>query len=117
MDRELERRGHKFCRYADDYNIYVRSKRSAERVMYSVSKFIEDELKLKVNETKSAIGNPSQRKFLGFSFYSKERSMMEIRTHPKPIERIKDKVRKLTSRSNAMSMEQRIVKPNGLITG
>lgn len=117
LDKELERRGHKFCRYADDCNIYVRSKRSAERVMDSVSKFIENELKLKVNETKSAIGSPKQRKFLGFSFYNRERSQMGIRTHQKSIESIKDKVRKLTNRSNAMNLEQRIVKLNSLITG
>jgi len=64
LDKELERRGHRFCRYADDCNIYVRSKRSAERVMSSISKFIEEELQLKVNQTKSEVGSPKQRKFL-----------------------------------------------------
>lgn len=117
LDKELERRAHRFCRYADDCNIYVRSKRSAERVMSGISQFIEDGLKLKVNKTKSEVGSPRQRKFLGFSFYSKEQSNVGVRIHPKSVERVKEKVRKLTSRSNAMSMEQRIKKLSGLITG
>lgn len=117
LDKGLERRGHRFCRYADDCNIYVRSKRSAERVMSGISRFIEDELKLKVNKTKSEVGSPKQRKFLGFSFYSKEKSRVGVRIHPKLVERVKEKVRDLTSRSNAMSMEQRIKKLTSLITG
>lgn len=117
LDKELERRGHRFCRYADDCNIYVRSKRSAERVMCGISQFIEEELKLKVNKTKSEVGSPKQRKFLGFSFYSKEKSKVGVRIHPKSVERLKEKVRKLTSRSNAMSMDQRIKKLSSLITG
>ena len=116
LDRELERRGHRFCRYADDCNIYVRSKRSAERVMSSISKFIEEELMLKVNQTKSEVGSPKQRKFLGFSFYQNKK-LVAVRIHQKSLARIKDKVRKLTSRGNAMSMEQRIVKLSHLITG
>ena len=68
LDRELERRGHRFVRYADDCNIYVRSQRAGERVMKSVSQFITKKLKLKVNEQKSAVARPSKRKFLGFSF-------------------------------------------------
>jgi group II intron reverse transcriptase/maturase len=117
LDKELERRGHRFCRYADDCNIYVRSKRSAERVMLSIREFIEGELKLKVNEAKSEVGSPKQRKFLGFSFYSKEKSQVGVRIHPKSVKRVKEKVRKLTDRSNAMSMEQRIKKLSSLITG
>lgn len=116
LDKELERRGHRFCRYADDSNIYVRSKRSAERVMSGISKFIEGELKLKVNEAKSEVGSPKQRKFLGFSFYQKKKEVA-VRIHEKSLTRIKDKVRKLTSRSNAMSMEKRIAKLSNLITG
>jgi group II intron reverse transcriptase/maturase len=69
LDRELERRGHRFVRYADDCNIYVKSKRSAERVLASTQKYIERRLRLKVNEGKSAVGLATQRKFLGFSFY------------------------------------------------
>jgi RNA-directed DNA polymerase len=117
LDKELQRRGHRFCRYADDCNIYVRSKRSAERVMAGISEFIERELKLKVNKAKSEVGSPKQRKFLGFSFYSKEKSITGVRIHPKSVARVKEKVRKLTSRSTAMSMLQRIEKLSSLITG
>lgn len=117
LDKELEGRGHRFCRYADDCNIYVRSKRSAERVMSGISQFIEEKLKLKVNKTKSEVGSPKQRKFLGFSFYSKEKSKVGVRIHPKSLDRVKEKVRKFTSRSNAMSMEQRIKKLSSLIIG
>ncbi len=117
LDKELERRGHRFCRYADDCNIYVRSKRSAERVMSGISEFIEESLLLKVNKTKSDVGSPKRRKFLGFSFYTKAKSQTGVRIHPKSVERIKEKVRKLTSRSNGMSMEQRITKLSRLITG
>lgn len=116
LDKELERRGHRFCRYADDCNIYVRSKRSAERVMSGISKFIEEELQLKVNQNKSEVGSPKERKFLGFSFYQKK-GEVAVRIHEKSILRIKEKVRKLTSRSNAMSMEQRITKLSRLVTG
>lgn len=117
LDKELERRGHCFCRYADDCNIYVRSKRSAERVMLSISRFIEDELLLKVNKTKSEVGSPKQRKFLGFSFYSKEKSVTGVRIHPKSLAKVKEKVRQLTSRSKPMSIAQRIEKLSRLITG
>src|SRR5207249_3628006 len=68
LDRELERRGHRFVRYADDCNIYVRSERAGQRVMKSITQFITQKLKLKVNESKSAVARPQERKFLGFSF-------------------------------------------------
>ena len=68
LDRELERRGHRFVRYADDANIYVRSERAGQRVMESITRFITQNLKLKVNEAKSAVARPQERKFLGFSF-------------------------------------------------
>jgi RNA-directed DNA polymerase len=67
LDKELTRRGLRFCRYADDCNIYVRSRRAGERVMASVSRFLTNKLKLKVNEAKSAVARPEERKFLGFS--------------------------------------------------
>ena len=116
LDKELERRGHCFCRYADDCNIYVRSKRSAERVMSSISRFIEEELILKVNQQKSEVGSPKQRKFLGFSFYQNKK-VVAVRIHEKSLIRIKEKVRKLTSRSKSMSMEERISKLSHLIVG
>ena len=68
LDRELEQRGHRFVRYADDCNIYVRSERAGQRVMESITRFITQKLKLKVNEAKSAVARPQERKFLGFSF-------------------------------------------------
>ena len=68
LDRELERRGHRYLRYADDCNIYVRSQRAGQRVMEGITRFITNKLKLKVNETKSAVARPQERKFLGFSF-------------------------------------------------
>src|SRR5438046_4467910 len=70
LDRELKRRGHRYVRYADDSNIYVRSERAGQRVMESVKRFITKKLKLKVNESKSAVAKPQERKFLGFSFTS-----------------------------------------------
>lgn len=116
LDKELERRGHKFCRYADDCNIYVKSKKAGQRVMESVTRYIEQELKLKVNKNKSAVDRPSKRKFLGFSFYIKGGEVRNF-IHKKPIERFKDKVRAITSRSNGRSMEWRKEKLNQLITG
>ena len=77
LDKELEERNHKFCRYADDNQLYVKTRKAAERVMKSITKFIEDKLKLKVNKKKSAIGRPWERKFLGFSFYTKQEEIRE----------------------------------------
>ena len=68
LDKELEKRGHRFCRYADDCNIYVQSRRAGERVMASVRRYLTDRMKLQVNEAKSAVDRPWKRKFLGFSF-------------------------------------------------
>jgi RNA-directed DNA polymerase len=116
LDKELEERGHRFCRYADDCNIYVKSMKAGSRVMASVSHFIEKRLKLKVNQDKSAVDYPSQRKFLGFSFYHLK-GEARIRVHAKALKRIKVKLKKLTGRSNSMNMEARIVKLNQIIQG
>jgi len=104
FDRELERRGLRFARYADDSNIYVRSRRAGERVMGSISRFITTKLKLKVNEQKSAVAEPWQRKFLGFSFtrFGPPRR----RLAPKTVERFKQRVRKLTCRTRGVSTER-----------
>lgn len=91
LDKELERRGHTFCRYADDCNIYVSSQRAGQRVMDSISRFLKGTLKLKVNPTKSAVERPWKRKFLGFSL-SLER-MSRIRVAPESVRRFRDKVR------------------------
>jgi len=116
LDKELEKRGHKFCRYADDCNIYVRSRKAGERVMENITNYIEKVLKLKVNRNKSAVDKPSRRKFLGFSFYTREGKARNF-IHKKPISRFKARVKEITSRSNAMSMEMRKEKLNQLIRG
>lgn len=104
FDRLLESRGHKFVRYADDCNIYVKSRRAAERVMANCVKFLEGKLKLKVNQKKSQVGSPLKLKFLGFSMY-KIGGKTGIRPHSKSIKRFKDKIRELTSRKQARSIE------------
>ena len=104
FDRMLESRGHKFVRYADDCNIYVKSRRAAERVMANCTKFLEGKLKLKVNRKKSQVGSPLRLKFLGFSMY-KTGKKAGIRPHGKSIKRFKDKIRELTSRKQARSVE------------
>jgi RNA-directed DNA polymerase len=104
LDRELERRQHRFVRYADDCNIYVASERAGKRVMQSVTGFIRRRLKLKVNETKSAVARPQERKFLGFSFtYGAE---PKRRIAPKALLRCKQRVRELTRRTRGISLEQ-----------
>jgi len=91
LDKEIEGRGHKFCRYADDSNIYVRSEQAAQRVLENVTQWLEQELRLRVNEGKTGIGKVWERKFLGFQLNAK----MEIAIAPKSVERFKDKVREL----------------------
>ena len=100
FDRMLESRGHKFVRYADDCNIYVKSQRAAERVMTSCTKYLENKLKLKVNQEKSKAGSPLRLKFLGFSLFKTGKGM-GIRPHAKSIEKFKNKIRQLTSRKQA----------------
>ena len=100
FDQMLESRGHKFVRYADDCNIYVKSQRAAERVMTSCTKYLENKLKLKVNQEKSKVGSPLRLKFLGFSLY-KIGKRTGIRPHGKPIEKFKKKIKQLTSRKQA----------------
>jgi group II intron reverse transcriptase/maturase len=116
LDSELTKRGLKFCRYADDINIYVKSQKAANRVMGSITKFIEDKLKLKVNKEKSIVDRPWKLKFLGFSFYHKKEGT-GIRIHPKSVRKFKQKLRQITGRSNAMSMVYRMLKLKKLITG
>ena len=104
FDRELERRGLRFARYADDSNIYVRSRRAGERVMASITRFITTKLKLKVNEQKSAVARPWERKFLGFSFTWDREPRRRIA--PKAVLRFKAKVRELTRRTRGVSVEK-----------
>ncbi|ACO32387.1 MULTISPECIES: group II intron reverse transcriptase/maturase [Acidobacterium] len=103
LDRELERRGHRHVRYADDCNIYVRSERAGQRVMRSITLFITQRLKLRVNETKSAVARPQERKFLGFSFTDGPEIKRAIA--PKALERFKDKIREITRQAKGVSIE------------
>lgn len=102
LDRELERRGHRFVRYADDNNIYVSSERAGLRVKASITRFLEQRLKLKVNEAKSAVARPWERKFLGFSFTRAEQPKRRIA--PQAIARFKQRVRELTRRNQGRSL-------------
>jgi RNA-directed DNA polymerase len=106
LDQELERRGHRYLRYADDCNIYVRSQRAGQRVMESITRFITQKLKLKVNETKSAVARPQERKFLGFSFSTGPEIKRMIA--PKALERFKHRIRDTTRRAKGVSMETTI---------
>ncbi len=106
LDRELERRGHRFVRYADDSNIYVRSQRAGQRVMKSVTQFITQKLKLKVNETKSAVARPQERKFLGFSFTASPEAKRVIA--PQALDRFKQRIREITRRAKGVSMKTTI---------
>jgi len=115
LDKELELRGHRFVRYADDCNIYVQSKRAGERTMTSIQRFIEKKLRLKVNEEKSSVDRPWRRKFLGFSFTSSKEP--KIRIAKASLKRMKKKVREITSRKMPYTMEYRIEKLNQYLIG
>lgn len=115
LDRELERRGHRFVRYADDANIYVRSRRAGERVMQSISQFLTVRLKLKVNQGKSAVARPWERKFLGFSFTNGKEPKRRIA--PKAIQRFKDRIRELTCRTRGISMERMVAELTQYVRG
>lgn len=112
LDKELERRGHKFAWYADDFTILVKSQRAGERVLRSISHYLESRLKLMVNTTKSAVVKTSESKFLGFTFRSGR-----IQIHPKSIERFKQKVRRLTNRNWGVSMRYQLYKTSRYLRG
>lgn len=115
VDRELERRGHTFARYADDLNVYVRSKRAGERVMQLLRKLYA-RLRLRINEEKSAVASVKERKFLGFSFYWRKNGP-QLRVAPKAIEAFKDRVRELTSRTRGRSMAAIVADLRMYLTG
>lgn len=116
LDKELEKRGVRFVRYADDCNIYVRSKRAGERIMESITTFIERKLKLKVNHEKSAVDRPWKRKFLGFTF-TFHRKEPKVRIAKQSIQRFKQRIREITSRKWSISMKDRIRKLNRYLVG
>lgn len=107
LDKELEKRGHRYVRYADDCSIYVKSKRSGDRVMESITQYIEKELKLKVNTEKSSVTRPWMMKLLGFTFYHRK-GEKGISIHRKSIASYKDKIRAITRRSKPYSMPLRL---------
>lgn len=115
LDKELTKREHRFVRYADDCNLFVKSWRAGNRVMESVTRFVEDKLKLKVNRDKSAVARPWKRKFLGFSFLSNKGATIRLAT--KTLERLKERVREITSRTSPLSLECRIEQLNKYLMG
>jgi RNA-directed DNA polymerase len=115
LDKELERRGHRFVRYADDCNIYVQSQRAGERVMASVEQFLTRRLKLKVNTAKSAVARPEARQFLGFSFTSEAEPRRRIA--PQALARFTSRVRALTRRTAGVSLQQAIDRLSIYLTG
>jgi RNA-directed DNA polymerase len=116
LDKELEKRELHFCRYADDCNIYVKTRKAASRVMTSITRFIEEELALKVNTDKSKVDRPWKLKYLGYTFYPKK-GEMGIRVHESSLKKLKTKLKEITGRSNAMSMELRSIKLRQIIVG
>ena len=116
LDKELAARGHRFVRYADDCSIYVRSEKSAHRVMDTVTEYIESKLKLKVNRTKSKVSRPNESTLLGFSFYRSEKGW-EIRVAPKALRRIKKKMKEQTQRKDPTPVKEKIKKMEAVIRG
>lgn len=116
LDKELERRGHRFVRYADDVNIYVKSRRAGYRVMESATKFLETKLKLTVNPEKSEVGSPSKLKFLGFSL-GKDAGGAFVRVHAASVKRLKDKIRRITKRNRGISLDRMLYELRQALTG
>jgi RNA-directed DNA polymerase len=113
LDKELEKRGHKFCRYADDCNIYVRSQKAGERVMETIGRFIEEKLKLKINRKKSKVSTSNQTKFLGYRVQLNGRLVVS----PQNISRFKDKIRIITRRNRGVCLTTIITQLNNRIRG
>jgi RNA-directed DNA polymerase len=113
LDKELERRGHKFCRYADDCNIYVQSQAAGERVLASVTRFLEERLKLRVNRSKSAVASVGERKFLGHRLLKDGTQIIA----PQSLDRARDRIRAITRRNRGVSFEQLVTELNSFLTG
>jgi group II intron reverse transcriptase/maturase len=116
LDWELEKRGHQFVRYADDGRVYVHSRRAGERVMQSITQYVELRLKLRVNREKSVVDRAAKRPLLGFGFFSRD-GEIRVRVDPKRVKRAKDRLRELTSRRWGVSMERRITEINRFTVG
>jgi RNA-directed DNA polymerase len=117
LDKELEQRGHRFVRYADDFSIYCTSQRGAERALSSIGLFIELVLHLKINDSKSGIRRPSRMILLGFGFHIKSKGVWGIRIAPKSISRLREKIKGLTQRRFTMNTPQRIARLNSVLQG
>ncbi len=115
LDKELERRGHKFCRYADDCNIYVRSKAAGERVMKTVTRYLTERLRLKVNAGKSAVARPWERKFLGYSMTGHKQPRLKVA--PESLQRLKAKIRTIFRKGRGRSLPRVIGDLNPLLRG
>jgi RNA-directed DNA polymerase len=114
LDKELEERGHKFCRYADDCNIYVKSEEAGKRVMASTKRYLEEKLKLKVNDQKSEVARPWKRKFLGYTVTC---GSPRIKVAGKAIDKLKDKIRDKLQQGKGQSLERTIKKLRPLLKG
>ena len=117
LDWELEKRGHRFVRYADDGRIYVRSRRAGERVMASITQYVEQRLKLRVNRQKSAVAPAVERPLLGFEFFRDKAGQVRVTVAPKALKRAQDRIRQLTTRNWSVSMERRIKEINRFTVG
>lgn len=116
LDKELERRGHRFVRYADDCMIFCKSRKSAERTLENILPYIEGKLFLKVNRKKTEVAHISKVKYLGYSFY-RHKGKCRLRVHPKSVEKMKNKIRELTDRNNGMSNAKREEKYQQFVRG
>jgi RNA-directed DNA polymerase len=116
LDKELARRGHSFVRYADDCSIYVGSEKAAQRVLTSITTYIEKSLKLKVNKEKSKVSSPFESTLLGFSFYN-DKGTWQVRVANKTLKRIKEKCKKITERNNGSNTKQKITALKAVIEG
>lgn len=115
LDKELEKRGHAFCRYADDCNIYVKSEEAGKRVMISIKEFLEGKLKLKVNDEKSVVARPWKRKFLGYSVTVDKKTKLKV--SPKAIEKLKDKLKRKFQEGRGKNIAKFIAEINPLLRG
>lgn len=115
LDKELERRGHRFCRYADDCNIYVATEQSGQRVMQSITRFLEEKLRLRVNSAKSAVARPWKRKFLGYSITSEQTP--RLKAAKESVKRMKKKIKEQTRRGRGRSLSHVIEDLNPLLRG
>jgi retron-type reverse transcriptase len=116
LDWELERRGHRFVRYADDVIVYVGSERAGQRVMESIRRYVESRLRLRVNRQKSAVDRATKRPFLGFGFFYRD-GQVKVRIDPKARQRAKERLRDLTARNWGVSMGRRIRELNRFTVG